>query len=106
MDDKKINEYARRMQGSQWEDLELAGLEVGNKNDAFLGLGFRHHAELHADRAWYQVITRSPGISIRETWATILQQNPPTITYNKTSYVSWVQAGRTLKDDAWCTYYW
>lgn len=106
VDDKKINEYARRMQGSQWEDLELAGLEVGNKNDAFLGLGFRHHAELHADRAWYQVITRSPGISIRETWATILQQNPPTITYNKTSYVSWVQAGRTLKDDAWCTYYW
>ena len=104
--DAKINDYKSRMRGSQWQDLELAGLETGNEGDAFDGIGFRHHVEFHADKAWYQVILRSPGISIRESWVTLLQQKPSTTAYKKTSYVSWVQGGRTLSDSHWVKYYW
>ncbi len=39
----RIDEFMRRLHGSLYDDLQLAGLEVGDENTNFDGIGLRHH---------------------------------------------------------------
>ena len=89
INDAKIKDYNSRIRGSQWEDLELAGLDVGDKSDTYSGIGFRHTARYES---YYQPAKRGSkraDVRTRKAFTTILMKGSSTSVSVQTSDEEW-----------------
>lgn len=103
----KINEYKNRLQGSLYEDLQLAGLESGDENTKFDGIGFRHNISWVRSRpiTRYGRLTSSgvPYTSV-EAWTLMVFQDKSASA--KKTFRGTQVGGKPVTGDKWYTFYW
>lgn len=105
--DDKIMEYSKRLQGGLYDDLVLAGLEVGDESTQFDGIGFRVHVDRKPNlvKTGFQRYSRATYDSL-EIWTFILFKDKsmsPKKTYKGS--ISYKDT-KNVKGESWYTFYW
>ena len=72
---QKIMEYQRHMRGSQQDDLQLAGLDVNDDPNSFLGIGFRHIATYERYHQSAKRDSKAADVTVRRAFTTILMKS-------------------------------
>ena len=102
LDNERINEFVSRLQGSLYDDLQLAGLEVGDENTKFDGIAFRHHVSWVTIKPWF-FSTELPVDKI-EIWTQLLFQDKSVS--SKKTFEGAKPANQRLSGMKWYTFYW
>jgi hypothetical protein len=102
LDNERINEYVRRLQGSLYDDLQLAGLEVGDENTKFDGIALRHHVNWVRLKPWF--FSNELPVDKIEIWTQLLFQDKSVS--SKKTFEGAKPANQRLSGTKWYTFYW
>lgn len=102
LDNERINEYVRRLQGSLYDDLQLAGLEVGDENTKFDGIVLRHHVNWVRLKPWF--FSNELPVDKIEIWTQLLFQDKSVS--SKKTFEGAKPANQRLSGTKWYTFYW